>query len=55
MTANNTFTLTDPDCDDRKKDVEPYHAANRVLYQNRTHLFLYDPDKFSFAPGAFHK
>lgn len=26
-----------------KKDIKPFHKANRILYKNRSHLFLYDP------------
>lgn len=39
-----------------KKDVEPFHQANRLLYRPRTHLFLYDPAKYEFAtPDVLHK
>eukprot|EP00128_Syssomonas_multiformis_P002151 Colp12_sorted_trinity150504_noHs@9405 len=38
-----------------KKDIKPYYAANRVMYQPRQHLFLYDPNKYKFAPGQLHK
>jgi len=30
-----------------KKDVVPYTAVIRAQYQNRSHLFLYDPDLYS--------
>lgn len=33
-----------------KKDTRPFHQANRLLYQNRSHLFLYDPDQFQKPP-----
>jgi len=29
-----------------KKDVLPYHPLNRIDYQNRTHLFLYDSNMY---------
>jgi hypothetical protein len=29
-----------------KKDIWPFHQANRLFYQNRSHLFLYDPEQF---------
>jgi hypothetical protein len=29
-----------------KKDIQPFHAINRVDYQNRAHNFLYNADMF---------
>lgn len=33
-----------------KKDIKPFHVANRALYQNRSHLFIYNPDMFETPP-----
>merc|ERR1712023_317320 len=29
-----------------KKDIKPFHMANRQLYTNRSHCFSYDPEFF---------
>jgi len=35
-----------------KKQVAPFHPVNRIDYQNRTHLFLYDSDMYGESRTA---
>jgi hypothetical protein len=34
-----------------KRSVPPFHPVNRIDYQNRTHLFLYEPELYGGGGG----